>query len=42
MNHAKILAGKRGIVFGVANNKSIAWACAQICAEQGAQLALIF
>ena len=39
MNHAKILAGKRGIVFGVANNKSIAWACAQICAEHGAQLA---
>lgn len=42
MNHAKILAGKRGIVFGVANNKSIAWACAQICAEQGAQLAFNF
>ncbi len=42
MNHAKILAGKRGIVFGVANNKSIAWACAQICAEHGAQLAFNF
>lgn len=39
MNQAKILAGKRGIVFGVANNKSIAWACAQICAEHGAELA---
>lgn len=39
MNYANILAGKRGIVFGVANNKSIAWACAQMCADQGAQLA---
>jgi enoyl-[acyl-carrier protein] reductase I len=39
MKHAQILAGKRGIVFGVANNKSIAWACAQLCAEHGAQLA---
>ncbi|APJ03501.1 enoyl-ACP reductase FabI [Silvanigrella aquatica] len=42
MNNAKILAGKRGIVFGVANNKSIAWACAQMCAEQGAELAFNF
>lgn len=39
MIQANILAGKRGVVFGVANNKSIAWACAQLCAEQGAQLA---
>lgn len=35
----KLLEGKRGIVLGVANNKSIAWACAQTCLEQGAQLA---
>lgn len=33
-----ILAGKRGLVMGVANDKSIAWACAQACAAQGAEL----
>ena len=36
---ANLLEGKRGIVFGVANNKSIAWACAQVCLEHGATLA---
>lgn len=35
----KLLEGKRGVVMGVANNKSIAWACAQMCLEHGAQLA---
>lgn len=35
----KLLDGKRGVVLGVANNKSIAWACAQLCLEHGAQLA---
>ena len=34
-----LLAGKRGAVFGVANERSIAWACAQACAAHGAQLA---
>ena len=34
-----LLAGKRGVVFGVANEKSIAWGCAQACAAQGASLA---
>ena len=34
-----LLSGKRGIVLGVANEKSIAWACAQACSEQGAELA---
>jgi len=34
-----LLEGKRGAVFGVANDKSIAWACAQACAAQGAQVA---
>ena len=33
-----LLAGKRGLIFGVANDKSIAWACAQECAAQGAEL----
>ncbi len=34
-----LLEGKRGVVMGVANERSIAWACAQACAEQGAALA---
>jgi len=38
MPHA-LLEGKRGAIFGVANDKSIAWACAQACAAQGAHLA---
>lgn len=33
-----LLTGKRGLVLGVANEKSIAWACAQACAEEGASL----
>lgn len=33
-----LLAGKHGVVLGVANEKSIAWGCAQACAEQGAAL----
>jgi enoyl-[acyl-carrier protein] reductase I len=37
-----LLAGKRGIVFGVANNKSLAWACAQACAAEGASLMFNF
>ena len=32
------LAGKRGVVFGVANKRSIAWAIAQACVARGAQL----
>ncbi len=38
----KLLEGKKGVVLGVANNKSIAWACAQLCLEQGASLAFNF
>lgn len=34
-----MLENKFGAVFGVANKRSIAWACAQACAEQGARLA---
>lgn len=35
----RLLAGKKGVVMGVANQKSIAWACAQLCQEHGAELA---
>jgi len=33
------MAGKRGLIMGVANNRSIAWGIAKACAEQGAELA---
>ena len=36
------LAGKKGIIFGVANNRSIAWAIAHILGAAGAQLALTY
>lgn len=38
----KLFEGKRGVILGVANNKSLAWACAQACLEHGAQLAFNF
>jgi enoyl-[acyl-carrier protein] reductase I len=37
-----LLAGKTGIVFGVANQRSIAWAIAQAWAKEGAQLAFTY
>lgn len=37
-----ILAGKNGIVFGVANKRSIAWAIAQAWAQAGARLAFTY
>ncbi len=37
-----ILAGKLGIVFGVANKRSIAWAIAQAWANAGAKLAFTY
>lgn len=33
-----LLAGKRGVVMGVANERSIAWSCAKACAAEGASL----
>jgi len=37
-----LMAGKRGLVMGVANNRSIAWGIAKACASQGAELALTY
>jgi len=37
-----MLENKIGIIFGVANKRSIAWACAQACAEHGAKMAFTF
>lgn len=37
-----LLEGKNGIIFGVANKRSIAWACAQALAGAGARLAFTY
>jgi enoyl-[acyl-carrier protein] reductase I len=37
-----LMAGKRGLVMGVANNHSIAWGIAQRLAEHGAELAFTY
>jgi enoyl-[acyl-carrier protein] reductase I len=39
---AKLMAGKRGVVFGVANNRSIAWGITKACHMQGAEVALTY
>ncbi len=38
----KLLAGKKGIITGVANQLSIAWAIAQLAKEHGAEIALTY
>jgi len=37
-----LLAGKRGLIMGVANDRSIAWGIAKQCAAQGAELAFTY
>jgi enoyl-[acyl-carrier protein] reductase I len=37
-----LMAGKRGLIMGVANNRSIAYGIAKACANQGAELALTY
>src|SRR6185295_8449415 len=39
---AKLMAGKRGVVFGVANNRSIAWGITKAVTDQGAEVALTY
>ncbi|MBI5165009.1 MAG: enoyl-ACP reductase FabI [Magnetospirillum sp.] len=39
---APLMAGKRGLIMGVANDRSIAWGIAQACAAQGAELAFTY
>jgi len=39
---SNLLKGKKGIVFGVANKRSIAWGIAQTLANHGAQLAFAY
>jgi enoyl-[acyl-carrier protein] reductase I len=38
----QLMAGKRGLVMGVANDRSIAWAIAKQCADHGAELAFTY
>jgi len=42
MGNAGIMAGKRGLVMGVANERSIAWGIAQSLAREGAELAFTY
>jgi enoyl-[acyl-carrier protein] reductase I len=37
-----LMRGKRGVVFGVANNRSIAWGIAKACHRHGAELAFTY
>ncbi len=37
-----LLKGKRGLIMGLANDKSIAWGIAKACAEAGAELAFSY
>ena len=36
------MAGRKGLIMGVANDKSIAWAIARACADEGAELAFTY
>ena len=40
--NGKLMAGKRGLVMGVANNRSIAWGITKACHDQGAEIALTY
>ena len=42
MSKTKLMMGKRGLVFGVANDHSIAWGIAKAAAENGAELAFTY
>jgi enoyl-[acyl-carrier protein] reductase I len=37
-----LMRGKRGLIMGVANSRSIAWGIARACREQGAELAFTY
>ncbi|MEM8878264.1 MAG: enoyl-ACP reductase FabI [Pseudomonadota bacterium] len=38
----QLMAGKRGLIMGLANNRSIAWGIAKTCADAGAELAFTY
>ena len=37
-----LLSGKKGLIMGVANERSIAWGIAKACSSQGAKLAFTY
>jgi len=37
-----LMAGKRGLIMGLANDRSLAWGISQALAEQGAELAFSY
>ena len=39
---AQLMTGKRGLIMGLANDKSIAWGIAKACADAGAELAFSY
>ena len=39
---AGLMAGKRGLIMGLANSRSIAWGISKACAAEGAELAFTF
>jgi enoyl-[acyl-carrier protein] reductase I len=41
-NSQGLMAGKRGLIMGLANNRSIAWGIAQACRQAGADLAFSY
>ena len=41
-NAAPLMEGKRGLIMGVANDRSIAWGVARACHEAGAELAFTY
>src|SRR5438045_9382155 len=38
--NSSLMQGKRGVILGVANNRSIAWGIAKACRAAGAEIAL--
>lgn len=42
MTDGNLMQGKRGVIMGVANNRSIAWGIAKAAASQGAELAFTY
>ena len=42
MTSTGLMAGKRGLIMGVANNRSIAWGIARACKAHGAELAFTY
>ena len=41
-NASALMAGKRGLIMGVANDRSIAWGIARAIAAQGAEIAFTY